>query len=459
MAKMLIDRARWPRMQAPGRSLVLLAKRGGLPVLDQGIISLGNFLTTVLIARVLAPHEFGMITLAFVALYAFNAVQGSLLLGPFGVLSAGRTPAGYIDYTTSLGLGQVGLAVLVLVLCLGAGMIAGTPTTLLGFVAVGLAGLAWQLQEFSRRVLYAEDRVGGAVLNDLIDYGGQLLVTAALIVAGRLDAVTAMLGIALTSAVAAALGILQVRRSLTGSPSRDDLRQTFAYGRWLLGGEIALIVSTRLYTYLAAFILGSSAAGVVGAVITTVNPLNLVIFSVATVVPIRLARVRAARGSDAANRALIRLHLLTTPPVVVVCLLLAVFAEPILSLVYGGRYDGYGSLVAVLAAFTMVRYHSTLVGAGLWVFRETRGVFAGHAAAAVVTLPIGYVLVSWLGLMGVPVGMLVSVLTFTAVWWWYYLRARARSRAEEADGAMGGVDGEPSADQLSALASSSELGL
>ena len=36
--------------------------------------------------------------------------------------------------------------------------------------------VAWQLQEFVRRVMYTEGRFAAAFWNDVVSYGGQLLV-------------------------------------------------------------------------------------------------------------------------------------------------------------------------------------------------------------------------------------------------------------------------------------------
>ena len=122
--------------------------------------------------------------------------------------------------------------------------------------------IAWQLQEFIRRVLYTEGRMAGAFVNDLVSYGGQTVITGLLWWQSRLTGALALWALAITSAVACVLGVWQIHGSLVRRISRQAILDTWHYGKWLLGSEILNWCSSlQMYLYLAAIIIGTAASG------------------------------------------------------------------------------------------------------------------------------------------------------------------------------------------------------
>src|SRR5260370_17857789 len=61
---------------------VPMAPKGGLAVLDQGLISGSNFLVGILLARWLAPEEYGAYALPFAIFLLLSFVSQSLCFGP-----------------------------------------------------------------------------------------------------------------------------------------------------------------------------------------------------------------------------------------------------------------------------------------------------------------------------------------------------------------------------------------
>src|SRR5688500_11827853 len=157
--------------------------RGAWGLADQVLISATNFITMVLLARGLGPESFGEFVLVYTAMLLANGLQNSLIIQPHHVLGATREGADYRDYTASSALAQSVLAILCALLALLAAGVAlgwGWPGAAL-LLALAPAIAAWQFQEFVRRVLYTEARLGEAFVNDLVSYGGQTLAIALLV--------------------------------------------------------------------------------------------------------------------------------------------------------------------------------------------------------------------------------------------------------------------------------------
>ena len=415
-------------LPAPVRRVTGLARAGGIAIIDQGTISLSNFLTSVIVARSVDLHGFGLFTLALTVLFAGNAFQGALVTGPLNVLIAGRDDEGRRRFTAGIGLIQVGLIVVLAALALLAA-VAGDAEVAPVALAVAVTAVGWQTQEFARRVLYVEERFPDAFANDVLSYGGQVVACAALASAGAMTPATALLAIGLTSLGAGLLGLWAVRHRLSARPVMADVVMSLRHGVWLAAGEVAQVVTGRLPAFLLAAFVAVTASGILGAALLVLNPLNVVLFSISSLLPMRLARVRAEQGEEAASRLLRRTHLITTPPVVAFCIIAAILGEFLLDLLYDNRYLGYGWLVALIALFSVLRFHSTLVIAGLWSKRLSRSIFVGQLVGAIVALGAGVALVASIGLAGAVLAMITATAVSIVIWWLLYLRGGMNGEA------------------------------
>src|ERR1700741_2807256 len=87
------SRRLWSRLPAPVRGAVALS---AWPLADQMIVSACNFLTNVVVARVLGVHDFGVFTLAWSIVLLGQLLQFCLVATPMyslaPALEVGRRP-------------------------------------------------------------------------------------------------------------------------------------------------------------------------------------------------------------------------------------------------------------------------------------------------------------------------------------------------------------------------------
>ena len=128
----------------------------------------------------MSPAEFGGFTLIYSILMFANCVQSGLITQPHNIFGANRRGADYVRYTASTAAAQLVLALGFALLTLLAWLIARAyrwePGSSLPHLVLPL--LAWQFQEFLRRVLYTEGRLTAVLVNDAISYGGQAVAIA-----------------------------------------------------------------------------------------------------------------------------------------------------------------------------------------------------------------------------------------------------------------------------------------
>jgi O-antigen/teichoic acid export membrane protein len=268
--------------------------------------------------------------------------------------------------------------------------------------------VAWQLQEFVRRVLYNEGRLSAAFANDLISYGGQTVLIAALWALGVLTAPVALYAIMATSAIAIALGIWQLRSSLVGKVSMSVVGENWKFGKWLAGAEMGYWASSQLYMYLTGMLLGTAATGVMRAAYVIFGPTRILGFFLRTVLPNKFARTLVNGGKGAMHEQVKVVWCLAAPFMAAYCLLVAIFADPLVRLLYGEKFTGHARVVVIYAVFAFIALMTSVITSALRAKQLSRHLFVSQVYATLVALPVGWALIKYFGVEGAVLGMILT---------------------------------------------------
>lgn len=404
---------------------------------DQALTSAVSLVTTLIAAAALDPTEFGGFALALTAIYLVNTLQAGIITRPHNQIGAARSAERYAGYTAATALTQVAFSVLTAALGLLATIVAAfafpqqVPLTL----ALTFAGIAWQVQEFPRRVLYTEGRMRDAFVNDLISYGGQVAVLLAFVLLGHLTATSALVAIGVTSAIGAAVGIVQIRGSLTRSLDPEAIRDNFALGKWLAAAEAAHWTSTQIYFFIAAVLLGPVAAATIRATQVLFGPLRIVLMYLYSVLPAAFARTRAREGHEALQGEVRRTYVGLIPVLLAYCIPLALLAGPILHLLYRDRYADAAPVVVLTAAQYFFTCLIPVVSSLLQVEGLARHLFLAQVYVSVVSIPFGWLLVAGMGVEGAVIGMAFASIATNLYAFAVHRRWRTRMRTEHASAA------------------------
>src|ERR1700761_8877729 len=152
--------------------------QGLFSLADQGVASITNFVTGVIIARATSKQEFGLYMLAFTLILTVTDIQTSLIATPYMVYGPrlkGRAQALYAGSTL---LHQIAFS-LVVMLAIGVGAV----LTRYGLGPAGIGPVLWVLlavisliifREFVRRICFARLKVGAALAFDTVVGIGQV---------------------------------------------------------------------------------------------------------------------------------------------------------------------------------------------------------------------------------------------------------------------------------------------
>lgn len=353
---------------------------------DQAIVSIGAFLSTVLLARFLPTAEYGAFGLLLSGMTTLQMMLASLVFHPLSIrrsVAIGRARA-RLAYA-SLAIGGVLCAPLVLILC-GMLLLAGRADLV---APASCLFLAWQLQETLRRNLISELRFRTAAIGDAIAYLGQACAALGLGTGGHLTLEFILWAGTGLFLLAAAIQATQLSFAFTGIGRLWSLGHEFwEVGSWSLLSNAASIVRLQGTPWLLALLYGPAAVALLQGATNVVNLANPIMTGLCNVIPQAAARARA-EGTTTAWHAARHFALLGAPLVVALYLLVLSVPDQLLWVIYGASspYLTLGNEVRVLALGAAMGFATETVCAYFHGIDKARSACLTNASGALICLP------------------------------------------------------------------------
>ncbi len=394
----------------------LWAAKGFLAVLDQGLISGPNFLMGILLARWLAPEQYGAFALAFAAFLLLSLFYQALLIEPQSVLG----PSAYRDsqrhYLGLLLRIQTGVALATfLVLGLSAWLVRELAPS--GSLWRALAGITftapcvllfWLVRGACYVKLAPQTAVIGGVFYSSLVLGG-------LFVACRwslLSPFAAFLLMALAAAATSGLLLIRLRPALklkTGIPTSIGIvRQHWAYGRWALASAVVTWIPWNIYYALLGKFVGMTQAGSLRALLNLFSPMAQGCTALCLLFLPYAARISQDDGLAGIRNLAKKITLLFAGASIGYWGIIILFREPILRFLYAGKYLGVSSLLSWVALAAVLWTSAYGPAVALRGMQSPASVFVFYAASSASTLAIGIPAVRWFGLRGAILAIIGS---------------------------------------------------
>lgn len=403
---------------------------------DQGEVSLGNLLTQIVLARLLVPADYGVVTLLIGAILAVRALLAATVTYPVTVWSATasetetRRQAGQALAATAMwavpGVAVIGVVCLVL-----------DRASLWPFAAAALvAGL---LQETIRRVLFARLRFAAAIVGDAVSYPGQAVALAVVVRATTaLPAVFATM--AVTSALALVVQVVQVRPAWPAAPRRWALG-ALGFGRWMLGTNVLQPLTIQLFPWLLAGFYGTEATAELQAISTLLGVSNPVMATSSNLV-VPIAARATVEGEERVRGLVWRIgaqSFALLAPFYAVMLLVPTL---LLRLVFGANssYVSLGGEMRLLTVAYMLMLGLNILGNYFVGIGRSKVTFMAQVAGVVVAVTVGVALVWRFGVAGACLAVAASTGVQVA-WLWRLWRAPVPDPLPAGDGSPGPADG------------------
>jgi O-antigen/teichoic acid export membrane protein len=395
-----------------------MAQKGYLSVIDQSVVSGSNFLTGVLLGRLVAPAEYGVFVIAWTTLMIALSLQNALVCTPMSVIGAQKQEADCPSYWGSLLIVQTVLsggtclfiAIAGIILHGVSGLSFSSPSFPSLIAATVISCFFLQGQEFFRRLLIVKLSLKETLINDLVTntirIGGLLI----LVYTGSLSTITSLYVIGFSLVAGASLGYLRLRNDIRISYERlqSDFLESWHFGKWVMAEMLPYVLSVQGYTYLTAIIIGAQQTAALGASQNLLNATNILILSFTNVVTPIASRKYSNGGSRALGNFMIKAGILSAVPILGFYLLTMLFAKEILILVYKQNYAGYGALLIICSIYYMVSYFNRFLQIILYARKKPNIGFLAKSISLVVMVVFAYPLIKQYGVYGAAIGTVIS---------------------------------------------------
>jgi O-antigen/teichoic acid export membrane protein len=403
--------------------LLAVRKRSDLywALTDQSVISGANFLTSILLARILGIDEFGRYTLAWSVVLFTQAIQSSaitaalLSLGPkYDGKSAGSYYGALFTQQAIFGLTSAILA--------GFGvMFLATmfPSWQLDGIAMPLAAsvMFCQAQDFLRRYFFAIGRPHFSLLVDVVRYVAQILVPIVFIVVGfGITGGTALWIMAGTAGLASLAVVPFVERLMWSlSVFRTIGTHQWHFSKWLVASALLQWMIGNFMLFIAGVLMGPAAAGATRAAYTIVGATNIFFLGLENIVPTRASQRYSRGGLNELNAYLMRVAGYGGTVTMLIAGAFAAIPEFWLDLLFGEEFRGYGYLVRWFAICQVVIFLGLPIRAWLRTVENTKWIFYSNIVSTGLSVAAAYPLIANCGLQGIGIGAFAASLASVVI--------------------------------------------
>lgn len=386
---------------------------------DQALFAGSNFVLTVLLARWLPADAFGAFTVAYAWFLLPQNLYDALLVEPVAIFGAGKNAQRFRPY-----LGLVFRAHVALGLLIGLGLgVCAAGVLLFGSHIVGhaLAGAALAaplllLRWLTRQPFYVLSIPQWSAVGGLV----YLVATAATLWLLRIEDLltpfSALLTMGAGSLIASLMLVLTRLRPVwrtedSGLNMAGVASDHWHYGRWAMLDRILVWVPSNLYYLLFPVLISLSASAALRAIVTTALPVYMAITAITGILLPAFVRTFRHHGARELNRQVRLIILVVTGFTGSYLLILVLFGETLIHLLYAGQFDRFVTLpiLITLGLAPVLGGVNAVLEAALRASGGVKQTFLAKLMPAVLTVTVGVALVAAFGLLGANLATIMSI--------------------------------------------------
>lgn len=392
-------------------------QQGAGVIFDQGLYSLTNFMTGVLLARMLAKEAYGIYVLAMSLIVLFMGVQRAVISSPYTIHSPKYSGVDFQQYTGSVFLHQLVL--------LSAAIITGTLLSVVYFhdpyifserkyifltFAIAVAGVL--LRDYVRSYLLARIEIWQSISMGVLINIVQLLILWIVFLREKLTINNAFLIVGICSFVPAVLYFLKNSSvALYHKRILEDFLVNIKVGRWMLGNNVVYVLISQSYYWLVAFFLNKSDVAVLGVTFSLANLLGPFLQGMNAFILPKMAHEKSSGNPQGIVR-IMKKSIFILSFIYSLWLIAGVsFGKYLLHYIYSAKYSEYHLVLAILVVSSFISGTTSPLNTALDAFERPDITFRSLVAGLLVTLIVGAMLVYQWGIYGAVVGVLLSNMT------------------------------------------------
>ena len=372
-------------------------------LLDQMVVSGGNFLLSVLIARFLGITAYGEYVLLWIAATVLFTLQQSLIIRPMMSFGPKLEEHETLDYYSTLTFQQLifGLA--------GSTLMSGFVYFLLRWndldtsviVPFYAALFTWLWQDYVRRYFFTIERAKPAFYSDVLAYITRIGLLVAMSMHGHLNLGSVFWLIAATSLLGLIPGWSFLSKlRISSEHFTENVRSHWRMGKWLSGSRLLQMATSEGPFAVAGAMLGAEVVGGMRATWNVLAMIHILFQGMDNLVPVQGAKLFAAKGTGALVAYLRKFTLLGGALTVFAMLVVVAVPEFWVNLFYGEEFLKYAWITRIQAIIFVLIFLAHPLTYGLCAIEYTRPEMYVNAVATLVGAILIFPMTQWWGITG-----------------------------------------------------------
>jgi len=394
-------------------------------LLDQALVSGVNFLSGILLARLLGLTDYGVFTLLWMMVLFLNNIQYALIMSPMMSLRPETYNISSRMFYSSFSVLQLVYSFASLI------VVASVMVVLSGIDAFGISSdvilplvcvtVFYQVQEFFRRYFFSNKMFVVAFTSDVISYFGQIVLFILAAYLNEFSLVTALWLIACTSLIAILYSIPRfVKISIDIDVYKMIYIKNWSYSKWLVATSIMQWFSGHFFIFITGIVLGVTSVGAVKSALNIVGVLHILFQGLENVIPVEASKWYIKHGAIKLQSYISQVLLYTVLGTIAISIPILLFPKDIMGYLYGNSFVEYYYLLYWCVAIYVVMSFGLSLKVALRTINSTRSIFIAQSITGVITLFTSYMLADMFGLHGVMFGLLLINIVFISVLYFSY---------------------------------------
>ncbi len=385
------------------------------PLLDQGIVSGGNFFLGVILARVLGLEGYGEYTLVWFVILFCSSINQAWIISPLYTFAPQYKKKEKTNYIRSVLSHQIifalSAALLVYLLVIVSSLLLPRWQIARASHIVSLIVFCFLMYDFFRRLHYVQGNVSKALTLDVLVYSSQMGGLIVLTYLHKLSLYNAFMTVSISYGLTF---LLEYKACFLLNIDRKAIRKTalqhWRYSRWLIGTSLLQWVSGNFFIISAGGMLGPIVVGAIRMLQNIMGVIHILFLALENQVPLKASHLYANKGLQAMYAYLKKVAIRGSLITLLMACTIALLGKQIISLLYAGKHLAYASFLYAFGGLYVLVFIGTCLRFAIRTLEKTKAIFFAYVWSTLFSILSANFIIKQFQMSGILIGLFATQL-------------------------------------------------
>ncbi len=394
-------------------------------LVDQALVSGVNFITGLLIARFLGIVGFGIFTLVWMAVLFVNSIQMAMISAPMMTIGPKQSDEERSSYYGAVVINQlifsISTSILLWLSVTFSDLINTTWQVVHLALPLAVTSFFVQNQDFLRRLFFIENKPVSALIIDIVSYLGRITILISFFIYSTLTIPEVIWVFAICSATALVIGFFNLN-TMTFNIKKITFvfKRHWAVSKWMTASAILQWTSGNYFILAAGSLLGPAAVGGLKAAQNIIGITHILFQGLENIVPAEASRHFVNNSVKGLKQYLVKVSVWGGGVTAIIALLVSLYPNELLGVVYGNQYKIYGDILRWYALIYVLMFLAFPLRSGLRVLENTKPFFISYSLTSVSSMLLADYLIGVFALQGVIYGIILTQFIIVCILYYYF---------------------------------------